>query len=208
MRVLLDEHLPRKLAAELTALALASSSCEGVVILRAANSRIVRRVAARVGVSILFCLGSFGQPSADSRTVSLRLLHDSVRATRAGSIVTANVQFVAHNVSRGTVYQINSCHHSPPYSVERLQDNVGGGHTWLPVFRAWCTGTNPPGPLAPGDSALFTSPLVEFPGQRPAFSFGSGPGTYRFVYEIESAPGFPSRHFRIYSPQVTVVPPR
>jgi hypothetical protein len=159
-------------------------------------------------VALAACSFRAPQASPPAQLLSLRLVHDSIRATGKESVVEATVQFMARNQSDRTVYGANACGGSPVYWVERREVDASGTEKWRDVFSAACIGRDIPRPLPPGDSSLFSSRIFQqFPGQKPEFAFSSRGDVYRFMYVVSTSLGPPGLDIQIISPPVVIRAP-
>ena len=138
--------------------------------------------------------------------LTLQLLNDSSRVERNQSVVTATVQFVARNISRGRLYGIDMCRRSPEYAVERRELDRQSQEHWREVFIADCEGGRRS--LDPGDSTVFTSVIVEVPGGKPDFTFSDTGDTYRFVYFVSKYSWADHQEERVISPSVILRRPK
>jgi hypothetical protein len=158
-------------------------------------------------VALAACSSRAPQPSPPPQLLSLRLVHDSIRATGKGS-VEATVQFMARNQSDRTVYGINECGGSPGYWVERREVDASGKEEWRGVSNGVaCVWRDPPRQLLPAESSLFTSRIVQFPGQEPELPFSNRGDVYRFVYVVWTSPKLPRPDIQIISPPVMIRAP-
>ena len=115
-----------------------------------------------------------------SAPLKLRLVRDTVIATKTGAGFEATVEFVVYNNSQSVVYGTNECGRSPRFSVQRLAE----GGVWREVFTADCYGgAEAPRPLRPSDSTTFVSKIVDFGGQRSQILPGRS-AVFRFVYFV------------------------
>jgi hypothetical protein len=157
-----------------------------------------------VGCSMLAPGKSLAQDvPPDSQLLSFGPVHDSVDARRDQSTVEATVAFLVRNRSDKVIYGMSDCGRSPMYWVERREIDTAGNATWREVFSAACTWREPPRQLAPSDSSLAVSTIVQFPGQWPQFTFSSHPDLFRFVYVVSTEADRTAR-LRVVSPPVVI----
>jgi hypothetical protein len=91
------------------------------------------------------------------------------------------------------------------YWVERREVDASGKEKWRDVSAGVdCIGGDIPRPLLPADSSLFTSQIVQFPGQKPEFAFSNRADVYRFVYVVSISPDPASPHIQVISPPVVI----
>jgi len=166
---------------------------------RAWGLRGLARVALLAGLAP--CASPAQQLSPQTQLLSLRVVHDSVSGEPNQTVVKATVQFVARNVSGSVVYGPNTCGRSPKFWVERREIDASGTETWREVFSADCTGGDDR-PLRAGDTALFISSIVTFPGQTPESALLNRWEMYRFVYVVSTSPPPVGADVRIVSPTV------
>lgn len=154
------------------------------------------------------CAASAQRSLASAPELSLRLLEDSTRVERRGSVITATVQFMARNSFDKTVYGVDKCGRSPCYYVQRRDMDASGKDYWREVFVGEWGTDNQPRTLAPGASSVFVSLITQAPGQQPQFAFSESGDLYRFVYVLSTfqIPGSPE--IRVISPSVVLRRPK